>query len=146
LHTNTAVGAVTRLLDMGMESFLIASSIVGVLSQRLVRKLCPSCAESYAPSEQERELLGESANADTRLKRAVGCAVCENTGFRGRTGIYELITIDDHLRAMIHEHAGEEEMVGYARRTVKSITQSGFDRVRAGVTSIDEVLRVSIDN
>jgi len=146
LHTNTAIGAVTRLLDMGMESFLIASSILGVLSQRLVRKLCASCAQPYAPDDRERQLLGLTGNDGIEIYRSVGCAVCDNTGFRGRTGIYELIPVDDHLRTMIHEQASEEEMLAYVRQTVKSITESGFDKVLAGVTSVDEVLRVSIDN
>lgn len=146
LHTNTAIGAVIRLLDMGMESFLISSSIIGMLSQRLVRVLCSSCAQSYTASEQEREVLGVSGNTEITVKRAVGCPVCENTGYRGRTGIYELIPIDEHLRAMIHERAGEEDMLHYVRQSVKSITHSGFDKVLSGVTSLDEVLRVSIDN
>ncbi len=146
LHTNTAIGAVTRLLDMGMESFLISSSILGVLSQRLVRKLCASCAQPYPPGYRERQLLGLTENDDIEIYRSVGCAVCENTGFRGRTGIYELIPVDDHLRTMIHEQASEEEMLDYVRRTVKGISQSGFDKVLAGVTNVDEVLRVSIDS
>ncbi len=91
-------------------------------------------------------MLGLTENDDIEIYRSVGCAVCENTGFRGRTGIYELIPVDDHLRTMIHEQASEEEMLNYVRQTVKSITQSGFDKVLAGATSVDEVLRVSIDN
>jgi len=146
LHTNTAVGAVTRLLDMGMESFLISSSLIGVLSQRLVRLLCAACTKAHAPNPRQRELLGLAPNSSSMIYQPVGCAVCERSGYRGRTGIYELVLIDEHLRTMIHDQASEGEMVKYARQFTGSISQSGFDKVLAGETSIDEVLRVSIDS
>ena len=146
LHTNTAIGAVTRLLDMGMESFLISSSLLGVLSQRLVRQLCTACAQPFTPNNHQRSLLGLAADSSQTISRPVGCAVCEQTGYRGRTGIYELVPVDDHLRRLIHDQASEEDMLHYVRKFTNSISRSGFDKVLAGVTSIDEVLRVSIDS
>ena len=146
LHTNTAIGAITRLLDMGMESFLISSSLLGVLAQRLVRRLCAACTESYTPDERERHLLDLAPGSHTQLQRPVGCTVCEHTGYRGRTGIYELILIDDRLRTMIHDQVSEDEMLKYVRRETRSIAHNGFIKVLAGITTIDEVLRVSIDS
>ncbi len=146
LHTNTAIGAVTRLMDMGMESFLISSSLIAVLSQRLVRVLCAACTQPYAPSEEECRLVGLAAGDGAQLYKPVGCTVCDQMGYRGRTGIYELVVIDDHLRAMIHDRVSEDELLRYVRRSTKGIAQNGFDRVLAGKTSIDEVLRVSIDS
>lgn len=143
LHTNTAVGAVTRLVDMGVEPFLIASSLVGVLAQRLVRKLCPDCKESHSPDASERELLGLSASQSVEIYRAKGCASCDQIGYRGRLGIYELITINEGLRKRIHDEASEDDMTKHARKTSQSLMQNGFDRVLAGQTSIDEVFRVT---
>ena len=146
LHTNTAIGAVTRLLDMGMESFLISSSLIGVLSQRLVRQLCTACTRAFTPNDKQRELLGLAPDSSATINQPVGCAVCDQTGYRGRTGIYELVIVDEQLRAMIHDQASEEKMVRYARQFTNSISQNGFDKVLAGITSIDEVLRVSLDS
>jgi len=141
LHTNTAVGAVTRLVDMGVEPFLIASSLVGVLAQRLVRKLCPDCKEAYSPDESEMSLLG--IDEETQLYRAKGCVNCEHVGYKGRLGIYELIEMDDGFRTIIHDQASEGELTEYARKSSKSLMQNGFDRVIAGETTIDEVFRVT---
>ena len=146
LHTNTAIGAVTRLLDMGMESFLIASSLIGVLSQRLVRRLCTACTRAFTPNDKQRELLGPASDSSTTINQPIGCAVCDQTGYRGRTGIYELVIIDEHLRTMIHDQASEEVMTEYARQFTNSISQYGFGKVLSGETSIDEVLRVSLDS
>ena len=131
---------------MGMESFLISSSLLGVLSQRLVRSLCTACTEAYAPSEQERELLDLPSDLTVKLHRPVGCAVCEHMGYQGRTGIYELVLVDDELRTMIHDQVSEDTMLKHVRLNAKSLAQDGFDKVLAGITSIEEVLRVSIDN
>ena len=145
LHTNSAIGAITRLVDMGVEAFLISSSLLAVLSQRLVRRLCASCKQPYEASEQECELLGVRDAAPT-LYRPTGCPVCENTGYRGRFGIYELIVIDETLRGMIHDGSGEDEMLRWVRRRAKSLAQNGFDKILAGATSLEEVLRVTQDN
>lgn len=143
LHTNTAVGAVTRLRDMGVEPFLLSSSLVGVLAQRLVRLLCPHCREAYEPSEREREMLGVDPDREITIYRAVGCPECNGLGYQGRTGIYELIPIDQPLREMIHDGASESEMEQHARKSRPSLRQDGVRRVLAGQTTLEEVLRVT---
>ena len=110
LHTNTAVGAVTRLVDMGVEPFLIASSLVGVLAQRLVRKLCPHCKQSYEPDETQRELLGFTQGESTDVYRAKGCVECDHIGYQGRLGIYELVEINEGIRKLIHDQASEDAL------------------------------------
>lgn len=143
LHTNSAIGAVTRLMDMGVEPFLLSSSIVGVLAQRLVRVLCPGCRVSRSATPVELSFLGElSAN----VYSAPGCSSCSQSGFRGRTGIYEMVTIDETLRQHIHDGSSEHEMVGYARTKAPSMRQDGVQKVLLGITTVDEVLRVSLDD
>ena len=143
LHTNTAVGAVTRLVDMGVEPFLIASSLVGVLAQRLVRGLCPDCKVPYTPNETEAELLKLHEHPEAQLFQAKGCVNCEQTGYRGRLGIYELVKIDEKIRVLIHESASEDELAKQARTKTKGLMDNGFERVRQGETTLDEVFRVT---
>jgi len=143
LHTNTAIGAVTRLQDMGVEPFLLSSSLIGVMAQRLVRLLCLACRVPHTPSASERELLAISADNEQPIYRAAGCPACNHSGYRGRTGIYELIEIDDHLRLMIHERASEQAMLAEARKRYPGIDADGRRRILAGETSIEEVLRVT---
>jgi general secretion pathway protein E len=144
LHTNTAIGAVTRLIDMGIEPFLMSSSLLGVLSQRLVRRLCEDCKQTYAPTPQEMALLGKYEEADSTMYKSAGCNQCDYTGYRGRTGIYELIVMDDAARQMIHDRASEEELLRYVRRSSPSLAENGFAKVFSGKTSLDEVLRVTL--
>jgi general secretion pathway protein E len=140
LHTNTAVGAVTRLRDMGIEPFLLASSLIGVLAQRLVRTVDPNTAESYVASELERRQLGVApAAAPLTLRRAGRGGV----GYRGRTGIYELVAIDETMRTLIHDGAAEAELERHARTQTPSIRDDGRRRVLAGETTLEEVLRVT---
>ena len=143
LHTNTAVGAVTRLRDMGVEPFLLSSSLIGVLAQRLVRRLCPECKTPYMATPADCARLGVPDDDPPTLYAARGCPHCNQLGYRGRTGIYELIEIDDILRGMIHDGAGEQAMEQAARRHTPSIARDGFQRVLAGDTSLEEVLRVT---
>jgi len=143
LHTNTAVGAVTRLVDMGVEPFLIASSLVGVLAQRLVRRLCPTCKQPHEPDEAERELLGLKPGDSFELFEPKGCSECDQIGYRGRIGIYELVDMDDGLRRLIHDQASENELTDHARRTSRGLMNNGFDRVLEGETTLDEVFRVT---
>ncbi len=143
LHTNTAVGAVTRLVDMGVEPFLIASSLVGVLAQRLVRRLCPDCKLPHEPDDAERELLGITATQEVNLFKPQGCPNCEQIGYRGRLGIYELINMDEGMRRLIHDEASEDLLTKHARKTSRSLMQNGFDRVLQGETTVDEVFRVT---
>ena len=131
LHTNDAVSAVTRLIDMGIEPFLLSSSLLGVVAQRLVRKLCPQCRQP---------------DPVTHGWRAVGCMACNRTGFQGRTGIYELFPVDDQIRGLIHRNAPETEIRAAALRAgMQSMRDDGRRWVEAGVTSADEVVRVTRD-
>lgn len=145
LHTNTAVGAVTRLRDMGIEPFLLSSSLVGVLAQRLVRVLDPDMREAYAASEYECRLLGVDPARPPTLYRPRASAI-GTAGYRGRTGIYELVTIDDELRTMIHDGSGEHELERHARTKSPSIRDDGLKKVLSGITTLEEVLRVTRAN
>lgn len=146
LHTNDAVGAVTRLVDMGVEPFLVASSLLGVLAQRLVRKLCPACRQLHTPDAAEQRLLEVDHREAGALQMYTpnGCTACASTGYQGRTGIYELLTIDESLRTLIHDSASEGKLRDYARaRGMRTIREDGLRWVRAGITSLEEVLRVT---
>ncbi len=154
LHTNDAVGAVTRLVDMGVEPFLVASSLLGVLGQRLVRKLCIQCRRPHALDAAERRLLrtarhlsaSSSPEGFPMIYRAAGCTACRASGYRGRTGIFELLEVDDTLRALIHDRASEERLREHARRRgMINLREDGLRWVLAGVTSLEEVLRVTRD-
>jgi len=131
LHTNDSVSAVTRLTDMGIEPFLLSSSLLGVVAQRLVRRLCERCREPDP-------IAGGW--------RAVGCAACDGTGYRGRTGVHELFVVNEAIRALIHGGAPESELREAARRTgMISMREDGQRWVQTGVTSADEVARVTRD-
>lgn len=148
LHTNTAVGAVPRLQDMGVEPYLLASSLLGVVSQRLVRTLCPECKQAAEATDAETALIQANSSYDLRRQRPMiyhpqGCPACRHGGFIGRTGIYEVVELDNNVRQMIHDRASEVELEKYARRTMPSIRDDGIRLVLAGKTSLDEVLRVT---
>lgn len=140
LHTNTAVGAVTRLRDMGLEPFLLASSLLGVLAQRLVRTLCPHCRQPRPATPLECQVMG--LQASDQLWQADGCEECHQTGFRGRTGIHELFLVDDTIRQMIHDGVGEQIIEQTIRQTSDSIKMDGLHKVMAGMTTLEEVMRV----
>ncbi|MBN2865077.1 MAG: type II secretion system ATPase GspE [Thiotrichales bacterium] len=140
LHTNTAVGAITRLRDMGIEPFLLSSSLVGVLAQRLVRSLCPHCKEPHQADEVECAALGiEQAT----IYKPVGCEQCQHTGYQGRMGLYEMVVVDDAVRQMIHSNASEPEIERHVHADTQSLKQSGLAKVLSGATSLEEVLRVT---
>jgi general secretion pathway protein E len=139
LHTNTAVGAVTRLRDMGIEPFLLSSSLIGVIAQRLVRVLNPETRQPFVAGEYERRLLNLGPADDSPTLYRPG----PEAGYRGRTGIYELIVVDDQMRTMIHDGAPEHELERYARTMTPSIRDDGRANVLAGVTTLEEVLRVT---
>ncbi|MEN7341944.1 MAG: type II secretion system ATPase GspE [Pseudomonadota bacterium] len=143
LHTNTAVGAVTRLRDMGVEPFLLSSSLIGVLSQRLVRTLDADEREAYTANPSECEMLRVDKSQPPTLYRP---PAGNPQGFRGRSGIYELVTVDDQFRTMIHDGAGEHELEAYARTQSPSIRDDGRAKVLQGKTTIEEVLRVTRDD
>ena len=143
LHTNDAASAVTRLADMGIEPFLLGSSLIGVLAQRLVRKLCPHCKTAYTPSPQEWAVL-DSSQPPAKAYLAKGCEQCNHTGYRGRTGLYELMTIDEPLRRLIHDNSGEHLIRQHAEaHGMQILREDGLRWVLAGETSIEEVLRVT---
>ena len=145
LHTNSAIGAITRLRDMGVEPFLIASSTVGILAQRLVRKLCPSCRIEAIPNDKDREVLGLATHEQPIIFKPnpTGCPSCLELGYSGRTGIYELIEIDENLRTLIHDGADEQIMIKHLRKSTPGILHDGIRRVLNGDTSIEDVLRVT---
>jgi general secretion pathway protein E len=145
LHTNTAIGAVTRLQDMGVESFLLSSSLIAVMAQRLVRLLCPECRSAAAPTPQEAALLSLDAEAASgaTIYHPAGCDTCNHSGYRGRCAIYELIEVDDELRALIHDGASEQAMTAQAHARAGSIQHDGRRRILQGDTSLQEVLRVT---
>ncbi|CBL47052.1 General secretion pathway protein E [gamma proteobacterium HdN1] len=143
LHTNTAVGAVTRLRDMGIEPFLLSSSLLGVLAQRLVRVLCGDCKTPYAPNDSECDLFDFQKDQRPTLYRPAGCEKCNHLGYRGRTGIYELILLDDEMRTMVHAGASEQQMIASARKHSPGIREDGKRKILAGITSVEEVLRVT---
>jgi general secretion pathway protein E len=145
LHTNDTVSAITRLADMGVEPFLLSSSLIGVLAQRLVRCLCNSCKEAYTPDEAELALLGK-VGAPPVLYRPVGCATCGQVGYRGRTGIYELLVLDNEMRSMIHAHDSEQLLRDYAERHgMLRLREDALRWVVSGHTSLEEVIRATRD-
>ncbi|QGX39570.1 type II secretion system ATPase GspE [Permianibacter aggregans] len=143
LHTNSAVGAVTRLADMGVEPFLLSSSLLGVLAQRLVRRLCDDCKRAETANEKECELMGLDKANPPIIYHPVGCQQCRYGGYRGRQGIFELLLVDESMRTMIHNNASEQEIEKHARKYSPSIRDDGRAQVLAGVTSVEEVLRVT---
>ena len=143
VHTNTAIGSVTRLVDMGVEPFLLASSMVGMLAQRLVRVLCPNCKVEAEPGPLDRRVLGLH-DAAAKVWVPGGCEECGHTGYRGRTGIYELVTVDDGLREMIHDRASEQELTRHVRQSSPGIVDDGRRKVLAGITSANELVRVAL--
>ncbi|MBF0176900.1 MAG: type II secretion system ATPase GspE [Magnetococcales bacterium] len=143
LHTNSAIGAVTRLRDMGVESFLLSSSLLAVMAQRLVRLLCPGCKQSHPPNAAECAIMGVTPQDKVTLYRPVGCPNCSGTGYQGRSGIYELLVMDDAMRGRVHELAGELELAELSRNVSGSLRSDGLRLVREGVTSLDEVVRVT---
>src|SRR5690606_17197147 len=143
LHTNSAVGAVARLRDMGVEPFLLSSSLVGVLAQRLVRALDPDSREAYAATPAELSAFGKPADTVATLYRPRADAGNRHAGYKGRTGVYELVPVDDAMRRLIHEGASEAELERHARTRAPSILEDGWKKCLAGLTTTEEVLRVT---
>ncbi|MDV7104147.1 type II secretion system ATPase GspE [Vibrio sp. TH_r3] len=143
LHTNTAIGAITRLRDMGIEPFLISSSLLGVLAQRLVRTLCPNCKVAYQANQEQKKLFNLDAEQPVTLYKAKGCEACNYKGYRGRTGIHELLLVDDNVQELIHSEAGEQVIEKQIRSYTPSIREDGLKKVRQGITTLEEVMRVT---
>ena len=146
LHTNTAVGALNRLENMGIQSYLLSNSIIGLVAQRLIRVLCKDCREPYVASELERQMIGVEPTRAVTLYRPVGCDRCAHEGYRGRVGIFEVLVIDDEMRRMIHRNAPELDLEQHARSQTTSIREDGWVKVLAGITSADEVIRVTMED
>jgi general secretion pathway protein E len=143
LHTNDAVSAVTRLVDMGVEPFLLASSLIGIGAQRLVRKLCLQCRRPFVPDAEQLRMLGRPP-ADGKLYAPQGCDACRKSGYHGRTGIYELVMVDDPLRQLIHGRAPEQALREYAlAHGMRPMREDGMRWVAQGLVSLEEVLRVT---
>ena len=147
LHTNDAPGAVTRLLDMGLEPFLVTSTVVGVLAQRLVRALCPQCREPYEPTPADLAALHvKPEEVEHHLMRAVGCDACQGIGFKGRTGLYELLVVTDALRPLVLERASVSDIGAKARAEgMRTLREDGISKVLAGITTVEEMIRETQD-
>lgn len=143
LHTNSAVGSVTRLIDMGVERYLLAPMLVGLAAQRLVRRLCPSCRREDVATESESLMLGGAIRAGETIRRAQGCDACGGDGYRGRAGLYEVVAVDERFQAMIHDGASEAEIEAHARADNPSLLDDGVAKLRAGLTTVEEVARVT---
>lgn len=144
LHTNDAVSSIVRLEDMGVETYLVANSLVGLVAQRLVRKVCPHCARQMETTEQERLFLGEDVKVVTR---GVGCAQCNNTGYKGRIAVHEILAINNDIRRMIINHQSVEEITKYAREVqhMRTLKESGLILVKQGVTTPEELIKISYE-
>ncbi len=144
LHTNDAASAVMRLLDLGVEPYLVASSVAGVLAQRLVRRICPACSESHCPAPDETAWLN-SEDESVELRGGKGCGKCRDTGYRGRVGIFELMMVDESIRRQIQNRAAASELKAAAQSSgMRSFRDDGIGKIVAGVTTIDEVERVTM--
>jgi general secretion pathway protein E len=147
LHTNDAASAITRLVDMGVEPFLVGSSLVAVLAQRLVRVLCMECRESYsATTEELREMGVRPPDHAVTLYRGRGCASCAHTGYRGRKGIFELMIVDDRIRAMVSKNVDAKTIKKQAvSNGMGTLRQDGARKVLKGITSLSELMRATED-
>lgn len=143
VHTNSAAAAVTRLRDMGVEPFLLSSTLTAIVAQRLVRRLCPACRTPYEPDARETAALGLEHKPGLIFYRATGCDACGGLGYSGRLGVYELIVMDAKLRSMVHDDAREQDMESHAFANTASLLASGAQHVIAGLSSSEEVLRVA---
>jgi len=145
LHTNDAPGAVTRMIDMGVEPFLVSSSVIGVLAQRLVRTICPNCKEPYTPTREELKDIGLSGESGKlKFYRGKGCDKCMKTGYKGRLGIYEFMLVDDEVRNLVVGKASAEAIRNKALASgMIALKQDGIEKIKAGLTTVEEVLRVA---
>ncbi|KJU86049.1 type II secretion system protein E [Candidatus Magnetobacterium bavaricum] len=146
LHTTTAVGAVTRLKGMGIKSYFLASSLNGIIAQRLVRKLCNNCKVQYEPSDEELLFLMVKGTVDTQVARfykPFGCTACGNTGYRGRVGIFEILTVNSLIRKLIYDDSTTENFLARVATEsgMNTLREDGLKKIMMGITSVEEVLR-----
>jgi len=145
IHTNDAVSSVLRLSDMGVPNYMIAASLVGVISQRLVRMICTSCKKAYDPTLKELETAGISRSEAENIifYKGAGCRDCSMIGYKGRTAIHEVLVFDHEFRAMVHENRSVDEMRKYAiKNGMKTIKESAMEMLQKGVTTLDEIAEV----
>lgn len=144
LHTNDASSAITRLIDLGTPPFLVASSLQGVMAQRLVRVLCPHCKEEYEPDERTKEFLGVNGNDKLHIFKANGCEACDYTGYHGRIGIFEIFIMNEELRQLALKKAASSSIKEAAIRAgMKTMQEDGIEKVKKGLTTVDEVISVT---
>ena len=146
LHTNNAAGTLNRMADMGVERYLIADSVVGVIAQRLVRKLCPHCRKKRLATEEEKRLLKQDTYTEMEIYEPTGCDLCNHTGYFGRTGVFEIMEVNEEIRDLIAEGGSSEELENAARRAgMCTLHDNGIRYVLEGITSIEEMLKVSYE-
>lgn len=144
LHTNDAVSSIVRLEDMGVETYLVANSLVGLVAQRLLRKVCPNCAKEVETTEQERLFLGEDVKT---VRKGMGCSHCNNTGYKGRIAVHEILAMDNTIRRMVVNHDSVEAITAYARehQHMRTLKESGLILVKEGVTTPEELMKISYE-
>jgi type IV pilus assembly protein PilB len=146
IHTNSSVKTITRLMDMGIDGFLVASSLSGVVAQRLLRVVCPYCSKEVTPSKTEMQVFERNGVKIEKMKKAVGCELCNNKGYKGRTAIFEILDVNEGIIRMISNDAKEYEVLAQARKDgTKLLIEAGLEKVVLGQTTLDEVMRISLD-
>ena len=147
LHTNSAASTISRLEDMGIESYLLADSMIGVIAQRLVRRLCPHCKKPHVLTEEERHMMEIPINQEVNAFEPCGCEQCDNTGYKGRIGIYEIMTITPKLKTLIAKGGGADALKEAAQAEgMHTLRESAVKLVIDGVTSYNEMLRTTFEN
>ena len=144
LHTNDAVSSILRLSDMGVENYLIANSLIGIVAQRLMRKVCPKCAGEVETTWSERQILGEDVKT---VRKGIGCPSCNHTGYRGRIAVHEILSIDGKIKRMISNRASTDEIFEYARNTqqMRTLKESAIDIVKQGISTPEELMKVAYE-
>ena len=146
LHTNSAASTITRLEDMGIESYLIADSVIGVIAQRLVRRLCPQCKQPKPATAEEKEFMGIPIDKEVTIYEPCGCSKCDNTGYKGRIGVYEIMRMSPTLKQIISKRMGADVLKKYAiKEGMRTLRRSGSEYVVKGMTSFQEVMKISLD-
>ena len=146
IHTNSAVKTIGRLVDMGIDPFLVASSLSGIVAQRLVRKVCPVCGKTERPTENEQEIFKKHGYEINKVRRAVGCSSCNNKGYKGRTAVFEILDVNDRIARMISNNEKEYDILDAAREDgTRLLVEAGLEKVKAGTTSVEEILKLGLD-
>ncbi len=146
IHTNSAVKTIGRLIDMGIDPFLVASSLSGIVAQRLVRRVCNVCARSESPTANEQEIFDRYNIEIKKVRRAVGCSSCNNKGYKGRVAVFEMLDVNDKIVRMIANHEKEYEILEQAQKDgTKLLVEAGLEKVKNGITTVEEILKLGLD-